>query len=213
MRFDTVIFDLDGTILDTLEDLKTSLNFALGKFAFPERTTDEVRKFVGNGIRKLIERGAPQGLDEAELNNIHEAFTKHYTLHCADETKPYDGVCDVIRALREAGVKTAVVSNKADYAVKSLCERYFKGLFDCAAGEKEGVRRKPSPDAVNLILRRLGAEKALYVGDSEVDIETAKNASLEALIVTWGFRDEEFLKSRGAVNIARVPEDILKYCM
>ncbi len=211
MRYDTVIFDLDGTILYTLEDLKASLNFALGRSGFAERSLDEVRSFVGNGIRKLIERSVPKGTEKEAVDRVYSDFTAHYALHCADSTRPYDGITELLTSLREKGCKTAVVSNKADYAVKALCERYFKGLFDCAAGEREGVRRKPAPDSVNAVLTELGSERerAVYIGDSDVDIKTAENAGMDAIIVEWGFRDREFLIENGAKTLAKEPKDIL----
>lgn len=211
MRYDTVIFDLDGTILYTLEDLKISLNFALRESGFAERSLDEVRRFVGNGIRKLIERSVPKGTEKEAADKVHSDFTAHYSLHCADNTKPYDGIEELLTSLREKGCKTAVVSNKADYAVKSLCERYFKGLFDCAVGEREGVKRKPAPDSVNAVLAELGAERerAVYIGDSDVDIQTAENAGMDAIIVEWGFRDREFLIENGAKILVKEPKDIL----
>lgn len=210
MRYDTVIFDLDGTILDTLEDLKISLNYALKLSGFGERSLDEVRSFVGNGIRKLIERSVPEGTKKEETDKVHDDFTAHYTLHCADNTKPYDGIKELIASLRREGCRTAVVSNKADYAVRALCETYFKGLFDCVAGEREGIRRKPAPDAVNAVLEELGAEreKSLYIGDSDVDIKTAENAGVEAIMVEWGFRGREFLIENGAKAVVKEPKEI-----
>lgn len=211
MNYDTVIFDLDGTILDTLEDLKDSLNFALGQSGFAERSLDEVRSFVGNGIRKLIERSVPKGAQAKEIDKVHSDFTARYALHCAEKTKPYDGVTELLASLREKGFKTAVVSNKADYAVKSLCETYFKDLFDCAVGESEGVRRKPAPDSVNAVLEKLGAkrERTVYIGDSDVDIKTAQNAGIDSITVEWGFRDRGFLIKNGAKILVKEPREIL----
>lgn len=209
------VFDMDGTILDTLEDLKDSTNFALQKCGYPVRTHDEVRRFVGNGIRKLIERAVPDGLTVEEIDCVHEVFTEHYKVHCADKTKAYDGIKPLIEKLRANGVKTAVVSNKADYGVQELCKEYFDGLFDYAVGEKEGIRRKPAPDSVNEALRVLGVDKseAVYIGDSDVDFETAKNAELPCISVLWGFRDEEFLREKGATLFVHDPAEIFDIVM
>jgi hypothetical protein len=139
MKYKIVIFDLDGTILNTLEDLADSTNYALSVFDMPERTIEEIRHFVGNGIRKLMERAVPQGTPESMIVKVHETFTEHYKKHCADKTRPYDGIKELIENIRNAGVYTAVVSNKADYGVQTLCKDYFPGLFDYAVGEREGI--------------------------------------------------------------------------
>lgn len=209
------VFDMDGTILDTLEDLKDSANFALEKCGYPTRTYDEVRRFVGNGIRKLIERAVPEGLTAEQIDRVHEVFTEHYKVHCADKTKAYDGIKPLLEKLRANGVKTAVVSNKADYGVQELCKEYFDGLFDYAIGEREGIRRKPAPDSVNEALRVLGMSKseAVYIGDSDVDFETAKNAELPCISVLWGFRDEEFLREKGATLFVHDPAEIYDIIM
>lgn len=209
------VFDMDGTILDTLEDLKDSTNFALEKCGYPTRSYDEVRRFVGNGIRKLIERAVPEGLTVEQIDRVHEVFTEHYKVHCADKTKAYDGIKPLLEKLRASGVKTAVVSNKADYGVQELCKEYFDGLFDYAVGEREGIRRKPAPDAVNEALRVLGMNKseAVYIGDSDVDFETAKNAELPCISVLWGFRDEEFLREKGATLFVHDPAEIYDIIM
>lgn len=209
------VFDMDGTILDTLEDLKDSTNFALEKCGYPTRSYDEVRRFVGNGIRKLIERAVPEGLTTEQIDRVHEVFTEHYKVHCADKTKAYDGIKPLLEKLRASGVKTAVVSNKADYGVQELCKEYFDGLFDYAVGERDGIRRKPAPDAVNEALRVLGIDKseAVYIGDSDVDFETAKNAELPCISVLWGFRDEEFLREKGATLFVRDPAEIYDIIM
>ena len=207
MKYDLAIFDLDGTILDTLEDLKRSLSFALQSASLPERTLDETRRFVGNGIRRLIERAVPEGSDAVLIDAVYASFTAHYRDHCADHTKPYDGIEALVRALREAGMQTAVVSNKADFAVQSLCAQYFPGLFDAVAGEREGIRRKPAPDAVLAVLDSLHTprERAVYIGDSEVDVKTAQNAGLDGIFVLWGFRDRDTLLREGADVLVSSP--------
>lgn len=210
MRYKLAIFDLDGTILDTLEDLADAVNYALKGHGYPQRTIEEVRRFVGNGIRKLIERAVPTGLTDEEISGVHQTFSAYYQEHCADKTRPYEGILPLLEHLREAGCLTAVVSNKADVAVQPLCQQYYEGLFDYAVGEREGIRRKPAPDAVQEVLRRLqiDAGEAVYIGDSEVDIQTAANARLESIIVTWGFRDRAYLESQGGQRFVDRPEEI-----
>lgn len=215
MRYKLAIFDLDGTLLNTLEDLADSVNHALTECGHSNRTIDEVRRFVGNGIWKLIERSVPQGTEIAEIDRVHVEFTTYYKVHCADKTKPYDGILELLKTLREHGVRTAVVSNKADYAVKELCKQYFDGLLDAAVGECEGIKRKPAPDSVNAVLKELGVKKeeAVYIGDSDVDVETAKNAGMQEIAVDWGFRDTEFLKEHGAAVIVSNTEEIQNYLL
>lgn len=201
MQYDLVIFDMDGTILDTLMDLKESVNYALKCAGYPIRTMDEVRSFVGNGIRKLIERSVPCGTGEQEIVQVHQLFTAHYKVHCSDHTQPYNGIRELLENLHQSGCKTAVVSNKADYAVQALCKQYFDDLFDMAAGEQfPRYQKKPSPDLVNLILETLGVDRsrAVYIGDSDVDIETARNAQMDCISVDWGFRSRDFLMAHGA---------------
>lgn len=210
MKYTLAVFDLDGTILDTLGDLAASLNFALAENGLPARTKDEVRMFVGNGIRLLIERGVPSGTPVSVTDRVHSDFTAHYSRHCADTTKPYDGIKELIYALRAAGCKTAVVSNKADYAVQSLCRDYFPSMLDAAVGERANVRKKPEPDSVNEVLRELSVNRAdaVYIGDSDVDIRTAANAGMDGIFVGWGFRGEKFLKEHGAAVIVKKPSEI-----
>lgn len=211
MKYELAIFDMDGTILDTLEDLTDSLNYALSLSKYPTRTLDEVRSFVGNGLRKLIERATPSGTSKEALEKVFIDFTSYYPNHCFDKTKPYSGIIEVIQALRNQGTKTAVVSNKANYAVQILCKQYFDGLFDFAVGEQEGVQKKPAPDSVNLVINKLnvGYPDCVYIGDSDVDIQTASNAKIDCISVTWGFRDVNFLKEQGADIIVSAPEELL----
>lgn len=199
-----VIFDLDGTLLDTLEDLHVAVNHALAAGGLELRSIEETRRFVGNGVRLLVERAVPSGTPREKTDAVFAAFMAYYLIHCTDRTAPYPGVSALLSALRAAGVKTAVVSNKADAAVQTLCERYFPGLYDICVGERPNVRRKPAPDSVNAVLAALGEARstAVYVGDSEVDIETAKNAGMPCISVTWGFRDREELQAHGAVRFA-----------
>ena len=212
MKYMIAIFDLDGTILNTLEDLADSTNYALKTCGYPERTMDEVRQFVGNGIRKLMERAVPEGTPVEEIDRVHETFTAHYKVHCADKTRPYDGIMELLQNLKKDGCKLAVVSNKADYGVQELCKQYFDGIFDFAVGEREGIRKKPAPDSVNEVLKTLGCsrDRAVYIGDSDVDIQTAANAQMDRIIVEWGFRDVPFLIAKGAKVLVEKPEEILE---
>ncbi len=212
MKFNSVVFDLDGTLLDTLGDLRDSVNFALEKNNLPKRTTEEVRSFVGNGIRLLIERSVPEKIPLETVDKCFSDFKEYYKDHSAILTKAYDGIIDLMKELKSKGVKIAVVSNKADFAVKTLMEDYFSGLYDCAYGEREGVERKPAPDSVFGAISEMGAdlENTVYIGDSEVDIETSKNANLPCIAVTWGFRDKEVLESLNPEYIVDSPSDILR---
>lgn len=210
MHYQLAIFDLDGTILDTLGDLAASGNYALRSCGLPERTTDEVRQFVGNGIRRYIEQAVPEGSSPETVDAVIAAFNRHYAAHSAEQTAPYPGIRAMLQALRHAGMRTAVVSNKPDYAVQPLCDRYFPGLFDAAVGEKKDVRRKPAPDAVEAVLRELGIPKedAVYIGDSDVDIATARNAGMPCISVSWGFRTETFLRENEAAVIVDTAEEL-----
>ena len=216
MSYKLAIFDLDGTVLDTLEDLFNSCNVALEACGYPLRTFEEIRSFVGNGIRNLMERIVPVGTPVAEIDRVHAAFMAHYTVYSADKTAPYAGVLQLLADLRAAGVKTAVVSNKAHAATVPLCGHYFSGLFDVIAGEREseGIPKKPAPDGVFDILRTLGmaAADAVYIGDSEVDVATARNAGLDGIFVTWGFRTVEQLREAGATTIVDTTDDV-KRCV
>lgn len=208
------MFDLDGTLLDTLEDLTSSVNAALGSFSLPLRTKEEVRGFIGNGVAKLMERAVGIAAYPKQEEAL-AAFKAHYAQHCKDQTKPYDGIMETLKTLADRGVKTAVVSNKADFAVKILAQEYFGGLLLETVGENEaaGIRKKPAPDSLLWVMERLGArkERTLYVGDSEVDIQTAQAAGVDCLSVTWGFKDREFLLQNGAKMLIDTPMEILNY--
>lgn len=211
MRYKLAVFDMDGTILNTLEDLADSTNYALKANGLPERTIDEVRRFVGNGIRLLIERAVLTDTDKKLTDKVFDTFKEYYKTHCAVKTRPYDGIKDVLLELRKAGCLTAVVSNKADFAVQDLCKDYFDNLFDFAIGEREGIKKKPAPDSVFEVLSKLNVEKdnAVYIGDSDVDFATSVNAGMDVIMVGWGFRDEEFLREKGAKRIIKQPSEIL----
>ena len=212
--YEAVVFDLDGTLLDTLDDLTDSTNAALGKFSLPLRTRDEVRTFVGNGIAKLIERAVGENGRHLHAEVLAE-FKRDYALRCADKTAPYEGILPLLQTLQAQGIKTAVVSNKADFAVKSLAKTYFDGLLLAAVGENEeaGIRKKPAPDSLLAVMEQLSAaaETTLYVGDSEVDIQTAKNAGVDCLCVTWGFRDKAYLVEEGGRLFVDTAVEILHY--
>ncbi len=207
-----VIFDLDGTLLNTLEDLTASVNAAMKSCGFPARTADEVRGFVGNGVMKLIERSVPDGMENPQFKKAYGAFRMHYAAHCQVKTEPYDGIIQLLGKLRISGVPVAVVSNKFDAAVKKLCDHYFAGLIPVAIGERDGVNKKPAPDTVLTALKELKmpAETAIYVGDSEVDIETAHNAGTGLISVCWGFKDREFLREHGAEKIAENADELYR---
>lgn len=211
MRYKLAVFDMDGTILNTLEDLADSTNYALKANGLPERTIDEVRRFVGNGIRLLIERAVPTDTDKELTDKAFDTFKEYYKTHCAVKTRPYDGIKDVLLELRKTGCLTAVVSNKADFAVQDLCKDYFDNLFDFAIGEREGIKKKPAPDSVFEVLSKLNVEKAdaVYIGDSDVDFATSVNAGMDVIMVGWGFRDAEFLREKGVKRIIKQPSEIL----
>ncbi len=209
-----VIFDLDGTLLNTLEDLCDSTNYALSEFGYPSRTLEEVRTFVGNGVRKLIERAIPDGVANPNLESCLEVFKKHYAENMYNKTSPYDGVLEMLKDLRLKGIHTAVVSNKFDEAVKNLCKKYFGELVQVAIGEDEanGVRKKPAPDSVFRAMSELqvNIDNVIYVGDSETDVQTAKNAEIDCIGCIWGFRDRDVLVREGAKYIISEPAQILE---
>ena len=211
MKYKLVVFDMDGTILNTLSDLLSAVNYAMEKSGYPQLNYDTLKGYVGNGILKMLTRAVPKGIEDIE--KVYADFTEYYTEHCSDTTAPYEGIVEVIAKIKELGYKTAVVSNKDDYGVKALCEQFFKGLFDIEIGVREGYEKKPAPDLVNIAFKYLKVEpcEAVYVGDSDVDFLTAKNSKTDFIGVEWGFRDREVLEGLGAKNIASKPEDILRF--
>lgn len=211
MKYDAYIFDMDGTILDTIEDLTVTTNYAMEKMGFPTHTIDEVKWFVGNGIMMLIRRAVPEGTSEENIARTHAFFMEYYNLHCKDKTGPYEGIMELLMKLKEAGKKLAVVSNKADGPVKILAEEMFKGFFDIAIGEKEGVNKKPARDMVDIAIKELGCDRkqAVYIGDTNVDFETAKNSELDCILCSWGFRGREFIEKYPAEYYVDTPEEIL----
>ncbi len=204
MSYKAVLFDMDGTLLDTLEDLCDSTNHALAQMGYPLRGIEEIRRFIGNGAEKQIRRAVPEGTSEGKIMETLAAFRAYYQDHCQIKTKVYDGLLDVLSELKEKGVKMAVVSNKPDAAVKKLSREYFGDRLDYAIGPSDGVRCKPYPDMAEEALKALGVEKkdAVFVGDSEVDVQTGLNAGLDVIAVSWGFRSREVVIEAGAKMIA-----------
>lgn len=206
-NYDTYVFDLDGTLLSTLDDLAASCNAALRANGMPERTLDEVRRFVGNGVKKLMERAIPEGVDNPLFEKTFADFRQHYLHHNLDTTHPYPGVMEMLESLRHRGKKVAVVSNKFYAATQALCKYFFGDLVDVAIGEREGIRKKPDPDTVNeaLAQMKVSKDKAVYIGDSDVDIMTARNCGMPCISVLWGFRDYDFLVEKGATIFVTSP--------
>ena len=209
-KYKTYIFDLDGTLLSTLADLAASTNYALRTHHMPERSIDEVRRFVGNGVKKLMERAIPDGLNNPLFEETFATFRQHYMQHNLDTTQPYPGIMQLLEQLKAEGKNIAVVSNKFYAATQALCRHFFGDLVPVAIGEREDIRKKPAPDTVIEALRELGVDKegAVYIGDSDVDIMTAKNSGMPCVSVLWGFRDKEFLLEHGATTLISQPEDM-----
>ena len=207
-----IVFDLDGTLLDTLEDLANAANWALRRNGMPERSLAEIRQFVGNGVRRLIERAVPEGTDEALFERTFDDFKRYYVNHCQERTCLYDGIPELLCVLKERGYRLAIVSNKLQAGVDELYERYFRDTVEVALGEQPQWQRKPAPDMVLEAMKRLGvtADEAIYIGDSDVDMATARNSGLSCISVLWGFRDRDFLVAHGATCFAQRPADVLK---
>ena len=212
MKYNTVIFDLDGTLLNTLEDLGDSVNFALKSFGYPTRTYEEVKSFVGNGIKDLLTKAVPIGTDEETTLRCLQAFKNHHKTNMQNKTLPYEGIIALLKELNSKGIKLGIVSNKYDFGVKNLNKYYFKDLIPVAIGEREGVRKKPAPDTVLTAMKELGSKKeeCLYVGDSGSDMITAKNAGIKSVGVTWGFRDADSLRESGAIFLINSPKELLE---
>ncbi len=215
-NYNTYIFDLDGTLLDTLQDLAASTNYALRQYGMPEHSLDDVRRFVGNGVRLLMERAVPDGARNPQFDAVFAAFRQHYMEHSLDTTRPYDGISEVIHALKARGCHMAVVSNKMMAATQELVAHFFPDI-EVAIGEHEaaGIRKKPAPDTVYEALRQLenytGGQTpcVVYVGDSDVDLATARNSGLPCISVLWGFRDRDFLLAHGATTLIEKPQELL----
>ena len=210
MNYDTYIFDLDGTLLDSITDLAISCNYALRINNMPERTIDEVRCFVGNGVKKLMERAIPNGLQNPAFEKTYADFRQHYLVHNLDNTKPYPGIIPLLKRLHSEGKNIAVVSNKFYAATQDLVKHFFDEYITVAIGERENIRKKPAPDTVFEALRQLSASPAgaVYIGDSDVDVMTARNCNIPCISVLWGFRTKEFLIKNGATTFVTAPDEI-----
>ena len=210
-KISTVIFDLDGTLLDSLQDLADSTNHVLAQFGYPVHTLEDIRRFVGNGVRVLMERAVPDNLTPTEFETVFSEFKAYYVDHCMDKTKPYPGINELLEKLKANHYKVAIVSNKLQGGVDELYARFFKDLVQVAVGECPEVKRKPNPDMVNKALEKLGstADEAVYVGDSDVDLATARNSGLPCISVLWGFRDRDFLIQNGATHMVSNPDEIV----
>lgn len=212
MDIQTIIFDLDGTLLNTLNDLHACFNRAIAKYGYPERSLEEIKSFVGNGINKAIERALPYKIDEQEFSEIVNCFRNDYKEHMFELTQPYNGIIEMLKELKSKNYKIGVVSNKYDIAVKNLCKHYFSEYIDIAIGESKEIQKKPSVDGIYKAIEELNSsiENTIYIGDSDVDILTAKNANVPCISVLWGFRDKEFLIKHNGKNFAEEPKDIIK---
>lgn len=207
----TVIFDLDGTLLDTLQDLTNGVNYCMKKYNGPQYTPQEVREKVGNGIYLLIERSLPGGKSHPHYEDCIREFPVYYKAHMMDNTKPFPGILEMLKQLDEEGYRLAIVSNKFDAAVKGLNADFFAPTIRVAIGESPEVHKKPAPDSVFTAMKELGAkpEECIYVGDSEVDIQTAENAGIPCISVDWGFKSDAFLQEHGAQEIVCTPQELL----
>ena len=210
MQYKAVVFDLDGTLLYTLEDLYLATNHALKAMGLPARTRDEVRSFVGNGYRQLFRLATPTGTPDEVQEQALAIFNEYYLAHDEDNTGPYPGIPELLAQLEEDGLALAVVSNKGDAAVRDLMDKCFPGVFAAVAGEREGVRRKPAPDTVFAVMRQLDLDACdiVYVGDSEVDVATAANVGCDCITVTWGYRTVEELRVAGATRLASSADEL-----
>lgn len=211
MIYNTVIFDLDGTLLNTLDDLRDSLNDTLLQNGYSPKSLEEVRCFVGNGVRNLVRRSLPVTCEDNEIDRITESFKENYRNNMQNKTRPYNGIMELLLDLNRYNYKLAIVSNKYDAAVKSLAKTYFGNLIPVAIGETSEIKRKPAPDSVYTAIRELGSdlESTVLVGDSETDVQTAKNAGIPCIGVTWGFRSREVLRSEGADYLIDTPKELL----
>ena len=203
---------MDGTVLNTLDDLTDAVNYVFSKFDLPPRSQEEYRKFFGNGIGYAMKCAAPEGTPDSLFDKMIPVFREYYDAHCLDKTRPYDGILELMKALKDKGYKMAIVSNKIDSAVKELNERFFSEYVTVSIGEKAGIKRKPAADTVLAALDELGSsrDEAIYVGDSEVDLQTARNSGLSCIAVLWGFRDKDLLIENGAVTFAEKPMDVAR---
>ncbi len=215
MRYKAVLFDMDGTVMNTIEDLNDSVNASLQVFGLPQITLTDTMRFVGNGARRLMEQAVPAGMDPNRFEMVLDYYVNYYQNHCLIKTCPYPGIPELMKRLQDAGLRQVIISNKPDVATREIADRFFSGLPEFAIGEKDGLRRKPWPDMVFAAIERLGipAEKCIYVGDSEVDIATAKNAGIDCISVLWGFRERNVLVNAGATVFARTPRELQEFLL
>lgn len=211
-KIQTVIFDLDGTLLNTIEDLTDSVNAVCTQYGYPVYPVETIKSYVGNGIRKLIERAIPQGAENPQYEEVYESFCAYYQKHCRVKTRPYDGILTMLDTLKAQGIAVGIVSNKNHNAVVELRDTFFKDVIPAAIGQSDTTRKKPAPDTVYEAMKQLGAQKetTVYIGDSEVDKQTADNAGLPCILVSWGFRERIALEKLGAWGIADTPQQILE---
>ncbi len=211
-KYDTVLFDLDGTLIDSLGDMTDSVNYVMEKFSYPTHTEDEVRSYIGDGIRRLIERALPAGTAQDIVEKALKEYRSYYNGHCMVRTRPYEGIQELLAQLKAEGIRTAVVSNKNDEAASQICAHYFPGTVDVVIGQRDGVPKKPDPAMVRAALEQLGTGdgRAVYVGDSEVDILTAQNSRMDCITCLWGFRDPEFLVKNGAKAVVSSAAELLE---
>lgn len=212
MGYRTVLFDMDGTILDTLDDLLDSVNVTMDHVGYPHHDRETLRRFLGNGAATQIQRCVPGGAEDPKYQEALDFYLPYYNEHAKIKTAPYPGMIDLLHKLKSMRITTAVVSNKPDATVQELSDEFFSGLFTVSIGDRAGIKKKPAPDSVFEAMKRMGAdpESCVYVGDSEVDIATARNANLPCVIVTWGFRDEDFLREQGATTVVHTMEELLE---
>ena len=212
MKYKLVMFDLDGTVLDTINDLTNSMNYILSLHSMPLHTADEIKQYLGNGIRKLVESSVSKNTNEKEINQIYNEFLSYYKLHSLDETKPFDGIIDLLYNLKKSGCILAMISNKADVVVQQLSQKFFNNLFDYVSGEKANIKKKPYPDIIFEVMKKFNIdnENSIYIGDTEVDSLTAINANIDSIIVTWGFRKKEFLETLKKTYLVDDVNDIYK---
>ena len=213
MKYKIAIFDFDGTVLDTLDDIADAVNAALRINGMPERSLSEVRSFVGDGARLLVDRAVPAGTPVCVTDKVFDDYRANYGPKGYPKTRPYDGIVNMLFRLKKAGISVAVLSNKPDPAVQEMCERYFNGDFDYKAGERAGIPRKPEPDGVYKLLDEMNIPLAesVYIGDTDIDVTVAKNAAMDCVAVDWGFRDREVLVDAGATVIASTPDELYEY--
>ena len=202
------IFDLDGTLLDTLEDLYDAVNYTMRLYGSPKRTVSEVRRFVGDGAAELIARALEGGRGNENYERALADFMTYYNEHADIKTRPYTDIVGLLERLGERGIVCAVVTNKPDAAARALCQKHFGGLLKSAIGDREGLRRKPAPDKIHAMMRELDIDRAVYIGDSEVDVLTAKNAEIPCVCVTWGFRDEDTLRACGGEVFVNTADEL-----